>query len=578
MRRRLLLTAALLVPTVLVYLVVTLPPAPAAVDDWVWAPAADVTVVDGAYHVHTNRSDGGGTMDEVADAAAAAGRAFVIVTDHGDATRAPEPASYRSGVLCLDAVEISTRGGHYVALDMPQAPYPLAGEARDVAEDVRRLGGFGIAAHPTSPKGALEWTDWSVPFDGVEWLNLDSEWRDEKWPVLARTAFDYVVRPEGALAALLDRPDLAITRWDALARRRKVVGLGALDAHGRVGLGGREERYGDVAAFELPSYLNSFRAIGLRLELDAPFTGDPAADARAVYDAIRGGRAFTAIDALAKPARFDLWATSGDRAARMGQTLEPAGPVTLHVRTVFPPRGGDVVVYKDGEAVATEAGPEVTYEAGELETAVLRVEVRLSGAPGQPPVPWIVANPIYVGPRIGEGEPVPARLPPSETTSLYANELPRDLPWDVESDPDSRAALNVTPTVDAGQELAFRYALRGAPIAGQYAALVRHLEGGLAGYDRVTFRARSSRPMRVEVQIRRPGGPDGQRWERSVYLDEAMREVTVFLDDMRPIGPTDTFRPDLSLVDTLLFVVDTNHTLPATAGIVWVDEVTLGRS
>jgi len=578
MFRRVLIATAALVAAVVVFLLVTLPPAPAAVDAAAWAPAEGVTVVDGAFHVHTNRSDGGGTLDDVASAAAAAGRAFVIVTDHGDATRAPEPPSYRNGVLCLDDVEISTREGHYVALDMPPAPYPLAGEARDVAEDVQRLGGFGIAAHPTSAKAALAWTDWSVPFDGLEWLNADSEWRDERWQVLARTAFDYFVRPEGAMAALFDRPDLAITRWDALAKRRRVVGLGALDAHGRVGPGGRDERYGDVAAFELPSYVNAFRAIGIRLELDAPLTGDAAADARAVYDAVRGGRVFTAIDALARPARLDVRAESGDRTARMGQTLDPAGPVTLHVRTVFPPNGGEVVIYKDGEIVTTDAAPGVTYEAGDLTTAVLRVEVRLNGAPGRPPIPWMVANPIYVGPRPGEGEPVPPRLPPSETTPLYTDEPPRDLPWVVEYDPDSRAALNVTPTPDRGYEVAFRYALRGAPVAGQYAALVHHLDGGLAGYDRMTFRARASRPMRVEVQIRRPSGPDGQRWERSVYLDEEMWEFTVFLDDLRPAGPTDTFRPDLSLIDSLLFVVDTNHTTPGTAGIVWVDEVTLGRS
>ena len=42
-------------------------------------------------------------------------------------------------------------------IGLPVAPYPLGGEARDVLEDVRRLGGFGIVAHPDSPKEALRW-------------------------------------------------------------------------------------------------------------------------------------------------------------------------------------------------------------------------------------------------------------------------------------------------------------------------------------------------------------------------------------------------------------------------------------
>jgi len=36
-------------------------------------------------------------------------------------------------------------GGHVVALDLPEAPYPLAGEPRDVLEDITRAGGFAIA-------------------------------------------------------------------------------------------------------------------------------------------------------------------------------------------------------------------------------------------------------------------------------------------------------------------------------------------------------------------------------------------------------------------------------------------------
>src|SRR2546426_4280648 len=39
---------------------------------------------------------------------------------------------------------------------------PICGEARDVVEDVRRLGGFGIAAHPDSPKTELRWREWTA--------------------------------------------------------------------------------------------------------------------------------------------------------------------------------------------------------------------------------------------------------------------------------------------------------------------------------------------------------------------------------------------------------------------------------
>src|SRR5580765_1121732 len=125
---------------------------PSAARDLPPAPAGLSRGVRGVIHVHTRRSDGTGSVEEVTRATAAAGLQFVIVTDHGDGTRTPDLPDYRDGVLYIDAVEISTTNGHLVALGLPKAPYPLAGDGRDVLEDVHRLGGIAIAAHPESPK------------------------------------------------------------------------------------------------------------------------------------------------------------------------------------------------------------------------------------------------------------------------------------------------------------------------------------------------------------------------------------------------------------------------------------------
>src|SRR5688572_20862656 len=152
-----------------VVLVALVPPKPLVLDIAAWSDLAARTV-SGAYHVHTTRSDGHGDKAAVAAAAARAGVKFVILTDHGDGTRPPDPPAYLNGVLMLDGVEISTDEGHYVAFDMARAPYPLGGGSDAVVEDVARLGGFGVAAHPDSAKASLRWTS-SAPIDGIEWLN-----------------------------------------------------------------------------------------------------------------------------------------------------------------------------------------------------------------------------------------------------------------------------------------------------------------------------------------------------------------------------------------------------------------------
>src|SRR5512138_2715606 len=145
MSRRLLWTLiALVVVSVLLFLLA--PPAPERLEIAAWGDLATRTVA-GAYHVHTTRSDGHGDKASVAAAAARAGLKFVILTDHGDGTRPPDPPAYVNGVLMLDGVEVSTDDGHYVALGMRRSPYPLGGAGESVVEDVRRLDGFGIAAH-----------------------------------------------------------------------------------------------------------------------------------------------------------------------------------------------------------------------------------------------------------------------------------------------------------------------------------------------------------------------------------------------------------------------------------------------
>jgi hypothetical protein len=235
--KRVVLTAAALVAAVGVWTAATLPQVPASLDT-TWSDGT----VPGLLHVHTSRSDGRSSPDVIADIARQAGLKFLVFTDHGDATRDPDPPAYRSGVLCLDAAEISTTGGHYIALDMPAAPYPLGGESRDVVDDVRRLGGFGIAAHPDSPKAELAWSDWEAPIDGLELSNLDTSWRVQAaggWRsrlALAHALLSYPLRARESIGRLLRRSDLLERRWTRLTATRQVVGLAGADAHARLEL------------------------------------------------------------------------------------------------------------------------------------------------------------------------------------------------------------------------------------------------------------------------------------------------------------------------------------------------------
>ena len=479
-----------------------------------WKDIAARTV-SGAYHVHSARSDGHGDRARIAAAAAKAGLKFVILTDHGDGTRPPDPPEYVNGVLVLDAVEISTDDGHVVALDMRRAPYPLGGAGDAVVEDIHRAGGLAIAAHPDSPKPTLRWKSADAPIDGLEWINADSEWRDESRAALLRTGVEYFFRPAPALALLLDRPS-TLDRWDALLRQRPVLAFGASDAHGGPGNRLEDQSRTLLGAVGIPSYEASFRELSLRVVVPAALAGDAANDARALYDAIRRGAFYTVIDAVAGPGLLDFDVTARMQANGGAPAARIAGPPNARV---------------------------VVIQAG---TSCSRVEVPIDGAPGEPVVPWIVSNARC---EAGSGAHV------SEPPVFPAGQASAPFPWRIEKDPASSGILRMGPT-----DATLDYRLAEGERGNQFVALATDLQG--TPFRGIDLTLASDRPSRVSVQFRDAAG---RRWARSYYVDPSGTPLRIGIEALRPVdgvgGP-----PEASRMTSLLLVVDLTNANPGRAG------------
>ena len=540
-------------------------------------PASDGSVA-GAFHVHTNRSDGRSSPDVIAAAAARAGLQFVVFTDHGDATRPPDPPTYRSGVLCLDGVEISTDGGHYIALDLPAAPYPLAGAPRDVAEDVERLGGFGVVAHPDSPKPELRWDAWQAPFGGLEILNLDTSWRLRvaesgagAWLGLGHAVLTYPFRDAETLASLVTLTTGIETRYAAIAETRRVVALAGSDAHAKLQLTDDDPGYSGWS-LPIPGYETVFRALSIRVRPDRPLDGDAARDGRSILDAIRAGRAYVVVDGLASPPFFEFTARRGEEAARQGGELSIGRPVTLTVDSNAP-AGFVTEIWRGNRLLASGEGQTLTTTDDPGGPAAYRAQIRAPLRAGEGAM-WIFSNAIYVGTN-HEASREPGHGRPGPSTSLPLMQPGEASGWATEAEPSSRAEVRLA---GEGSSLEFEYALGGGEPRSQFAALVVAIDGGVSPYDRLSFRARAARPMRLSVQARAGVSADGDdRWQRSVYVDEVEREYSVFFDDMSPVGETTTPRPRLDAVRSLMFVVELTSNTPGSSGRVLIASPALER-
>ena len=504
--------------------------------------------IPGVVHVHTTLSDGTGTPAHVAQAARAAGASFVVITDHGtDAARSL--GGYRDGVLVLAGAELSTHQGHLIGLGMRPLTFPPAVDARNALDDVRHLGGAAFVAHPTSPRDDLRWSGWELegPW-GLEVLNADSLWRHASWPALLGGLAAYPFNSAYALAAALDRPRLAIARWDELLRRRAAAGLAGVDAHG------------------FPSYESLFRVLRNYVLLEAPLSGEAARDAAAVHEALARGRSYMTVEAAAPAGGFFFHAVLGSERWQMGDNVAPAPGLVLRAGGRLP-RGARVGVYRDGERIAAgEGGVEVAVRR----PGAYRVEVHVGGWD----LPWILSNPIYVyGPEEAAVRarraawPAGKPAPPAAARTLDAFEEGSALVAESDAgtwvDPVVRVASERGP--GAAARLRFRLRQPRPDPSAVWGALVDRSRRNFSGDSGLVFDVKADGVYRIWVALweERPNQPGGEPdwWQSSLRTSTEWRRHAIPFDRLHPADTNVHRELDLRRIVGLVFYID-----PTTGG------------
>lgn len=328
-------------------------------------------------HVHSTHSDGSGTVAEILAAAQGAEVDFLVLTDHNTVRgRGEGLEGWQGSVLLIVGEEISTRSGHCLAVGIPGS-IPRHRPTEEVIADIGSHGGLSFIAHPHGVykpflrKRDHSWKDWGVDaFTGLEIWSYMFDWaqqfRSRRWS-------ECLANPDGILLG----PDpKTLSRWDEAGRRRRVVGIGGVDAHAR--------RYRVINRVIFP-YHDLFRKVRTHVLAARPLTGDSGSDTASILDAIRAGRCFASFDLLASGTGFRF--SSPEAGLSMGGEAPFSGEVGLLVES---PRAASLRLIRDGlfhrEAEGTH---HVFRTAG---PGVYRVEARLEGRP------WIFSNPIYLRP------------------------------------------------------------------------------------------------------------------------------------------------------------------------------------
>jgi hypothetical protein len=343
----------------------------------------------GIIHFHSEHSwDGRISIGEIINAARENNVDFLMLTDHScQEARKNGLEGWNEEVLLVVGQEISPRFNHYIAFGVDEDIAVDEGETiapQGYIDQVRRGGGIGFIAHPDHEGTELfhvkhfPWVDWAVSgYTGLGIWDFMTDWQS------SLTGYPKALLSFVFPAYFLHGPrQVTLDRWDRLNRTSKVVGIGELDNHDTpktiCGL--------SVSVF---NFKKAFRFIRTHLLLDKPFEKDNVKDINAIINALRGGRAYIALEHFKRAEGFLMYIFDNTTTATMGDEFILNDNAVLRIET---PVQCKIRIVRDGKILQEDLAARLEYPISER--GVYRVEAYIKILYKYRP--WIFSNPIYV--------------------------------------------------------------------------------------------------------------------------------------------------------------------------------------
>ncbi len=341
----------------------------------------------GSIHMHSTFSDGTGDVPDIAKFADEVGLDFIMLTDHNTLRALDEGfEKWYGNTLLLVGVEINDKENknHYLAFGINEAFTTRTPALKYVAK-VKEEGGIGFLAHPHEKRThkehpAYPWTEWNTEdFTGIEIWNHMSEWVENLTEDNKYRSFLHPLRTVTA------PPKETLKVWDELNIKRKVVGIGGIDAHAH--------KYNLVGFLEVEifPYKVLFKSIRTHILVDEPIKkGKSQKDIDTakwqVYNALRNARCFFANDYVAESKGFRFFAEHGGKKYQMGDTVPDSKNIKLKV--FLPASEAEIKLIRNGHLIEHTKGIDAEFVIGKK--GVYRVEVYKDNRA------WIFSNHIRV--------------------------------------------------------------------------------------------------------------------------------------------------------------------------------------
>lgn len=357
----------------------------------------------GVLNVHTDLSSGSAPASFVITSAKLANLDFMMFTDINMFNVPTTFESYHGNLLVFSAGKYSYLDSRLIYYSMNQDSIGNnLGEAQVKLSDLlsQKTGAskdtLTILAHPF--KAGYNWNG-EIPsgLDGFELWNQKSlsnrAWGDAKLSVLWSLLI-YPFNPPLALVRLYMEPKDEVALFDKISTQRRVVIYAGTEASARaIPLANYLVRF--------PSYKRTFEVMSNHILLKSELTGSFNSDRTKIFNALKNGNFYIALDILGDPKGFLATVESENRSYLMGSEIKLTKDLNLKVKLPATPKEFfEIIIFKDGEAVARANTPETLFPI--TQPGTYRVQVRVSPLMPLPDakkwITWIYTNPFYVKP------------------------------------------------------------------------------------------------------------------------------------------------------------------------------------
>jgi hypothetical protein len=340
----------------------------------------------GAIHLHSKFSDGSGEVDKIAETADEVSLDFIILTDHNTLRALHEGfENWYGNTLLLVGCELNDKfnQNHYLAMNIDD-PFSTRLSAVEYVKMVKNAGGIGFIAHPFEERSSMKehppypWTDWDAgDFTGIEIWNHMSEWMEG---LTEHNKYNHFVHP---LKSIIAPTAKTLQKWDELNEKRKVVGIGGIDAHAhKINLLGFVE-------VEIFPYKVLFKSIRTHILTSKRLRNKNSAikdSKQIIYESLEYGRCFVANDYHANSKGFRFFAKCGENIYQMGDSLKINDKINLKV--ILPNKNAEIRLIHNGKQISQILSNEGNFIVNK--TGQYRVEVYLEEKA------WIFSNHIRI--------------------------------------------------------------------------------------------------------------------------------------------------------------------------------------